>query len=299
MIIITGSSGFVGRNLTAYFEVNHISPVSNLNLRQPLPLRLQAADAIIHLAGMAHDLQQIATENDYYEINYGKTKELFDLFLKSDVKDFVYFSSVKAAADIVTDVMYEDVLPDPKTFYGRSKLKAEQYLLNHPLPAGKRVIVLRPCMIHGRGNKGNLNLLYKLIKKRIPYPLAAFDNMRSYLSIPNLNYIIEQILNNRSIQGGVYNVADDEPLSTTEVIRIISEGLQQKPMLWKANASLITFFARVGDSLHLPLNSERLKKLTESYVVSNDKLKSALNITVLPVSSRQGLLATIRSFRVK
>lgn len=295
-IIITGSTGFVGQNLIKYIQEKGIGSPLSLNLHEDLPKELEFVDAIIHLAGKAHDLKNASNPQEYFEVNYGKTKELFDLFLHSNVRDFVYFSSVKAAADIVDGILKEDVKPDAKTPYGQSKLKAEEYLLSKKLPIGKRLFILRPCMIHGPGNKGNLNLLYKVIKKSIPYPLGAFDNKRSFLSIDNLLFILERIIKDPTISSGVYNVADDKALSTTEVIKIIGQSSNSNARVWKISKSFINIIAKIGDKAHLPLNSERLKKLTESYVVSNEKIKDALGIEMLPVSSKDGLMRTIKSF---
>lgn len=295
-IIITGSSGFVGQNLTKYLQEKKIGNILSLNLRENLPTELEPADAIIHLAGKAHDLKNASNPQEYFDVNYGKTKELFDLFLQSDIKDFIYFSSVKAVTDTVDGILSEDVKGNPQTPYGQSKLQAEEYLLSKDLPTGKRVIILRPCMIHGPGNKGNLNLLYQVVKKGIPYPLGAFDNKRSFLSIDNLNFIICTIIISPDFPSGVYNVADDIPLSTNELIKIISHASETRGRIWKLPTALINGLAKTGDILHLPLNSERLKKLTESYVVSNEKIKQTLKIKKLPISSEQGLLETIKSF---
>jgi nucleoside-diphosphate-sugar epimerase len=136
------------------------------------------------------------------------------------------------------------------------------------------------------------------VVKRIPYPFAAFTNKRSFLSVDNLCYIIERIICDNIIPGGIYNIADDESLSTNEVVRIISEASGLKDKLWNISPKLIKAAASVGDKLHMPLNSERLKKLTESYVVSNDKIKKALQISRLPVSSTEGLKRTIYSFKL-
>lgn len=295
-IIITGSSGFVGQNLTKYLQYNRIGNTLSLNLRESLPKQLQPADALIHLAGKAHDLKNASNLQEYFNVNYCKTKELFDLFLQSEIKDIIYFSSVKAVADTVEGILDENLQANPITPYGQSKLRAEEYLLSKTLPEGKRLIILRPCMIHGPGNKGNLNLLYQVVKKGIPYPLGAYDNRRSFLSIDNLNFIIHQILTNTDFPSGVYNVADDISLSTNELIKIIAEASEVRERIWKLPTGLITGLAKVGDILHLPLNSERLKKLTESYVVSNEKVKDALGVQELPVSSIEGLMKTIRSF---
>jgi len=225
------------------------------------------------------------------------TIDLFNEFLNSNIKDFIYFSSVKAAADMVSGVLDEQYVPDPKTPYGRSKLAAEQYLLSQKLPEGKRLFVVRPCMIHGEGNKGNLNLLYKIVKKGIPWPLAGFENRRSFLSIDNLNYLIINIINNKNIPSGIYNFADDQTISTNRLIEIIAETLNKKPVFWALSQNFITRAAKIGGWLKLPLNTERLRKLTENYVVSNDKIKSALGIEKLPLSAEEGLVKTIKSFK--
>jgi len=296
-VIITGASGFVGSNLSKYLKDGSLDDVTELSLRSNFPNQLPFSNAIIHLAGKAHDLKKTSKPEEYFEINCNKSQELFDLFLQSEIKDFIYFSSVKAVADTVTGILKEDEIPSPLTPYGLSKQQAEAYLLSKELPIGKRLFIIRPCMIHGPGNKGNLNLLYKVVKKGIPYPLAGFENQRSFLSIQNLNYIIERILRDQSIPGGIYNIADDEALSTNQVIEIMAEANGSKAKLWKLNSGIIKTMAYIGDKLHLPLNSERLKKLTESYVVSNEKIKHALKIEKLPISSKEGLLTTIRSFR--
>lgn len=295
-IIITGASGFVGQNLINHIDRENLGEVQSLSLRNPLPQSLEG-DVLIHLAGKAHDIKNTSDASEYFYVNEQLTKELFDLFLQSDVRDFIFMSSVKAIADTVEGVLHEDTPAAPQTAYGQSKHKAEQYLLSQPLSAKKRLFILRPCMIHGPGNKGNLNLLYQLVNKGIPYPLGAFDNRRSFLSVDNLCFIIEKIITQPSLSGGVYQVADDKPLSTNELIRLISEASQQKARIWAVPRKLIKFIANIGDALHFPLNSDRLSKLTDNYIISNAKVKELINVVQLPVSAEQGLAKTIKSFR--
>lgn len=296
-IILTGASGFVGSQLKPYLENKQYSVVA-CSLRHPLTQQQlpNHANAIIHLAGKAHDTQNTSDPSSYFQINTELTKELFQWFLKSDVSDFIYFSSVKAAADTVADMLSENVIPQPLTPYGQSKLQAEQYLLAQSLPAGKRLLILRPCMIHGPGNKGNLNLLYNFVAKGVPYPLAAFENKRSFLSIQNLSYIVTSILQQPLVATGIYNIADDEAISTNQVVSIIAQTMNRKPMLWAVPKVLLQAAARLGNLFKLPLNSERLKKLTENYVVDNTKIKNALGIAKLPLSASEGLSVTISSF---
>ena len=159
----------------------------------------------------------------------------------------------------------------------------------------KQVYILRPCMIHGPGNKGNLNLLYNVVKKGIPWPLGSFENRRSFTSIDNLCYVIEGLLT-KAVPGGIYHMGDDEAMSTNELIATICEAMGKQPHIWKINKSLMEGFAGLGSLLHLPLNKERLRKLTENYVVSNAKIKNALGIEKMPVTAKEGLIKTIQSF---
>ena len=191
--------------------------------------------------------------------------------------------------------MTEEHLPNPITHYGKSKLLAEQYILSKDIPHGKRVYILRPCMIHGPGNKGNLNLLYKIVSKGFPWPLGVFDNKRSFCSIDNLCFVINELIQNDQIPSGVYNIADDEALSTNEVISLLAVSQNRKRKIWFLPKGLIKAFAKLGDLLQLPLTTERLQKLTESYVVSNQKIKSAIGKN-LQVSAKEGLLKTFNSF---
>lgn len=296
--IITGSSGFVGQNLTIYLQQKQINTQA-LSLRKPTwSTKIDnTANAIIHLAGKAHDVENADDASEYFKINRDLTIELFNEFLKSDIQDFFFFSSVKAVADTADQILDENSAANPLTPYGKSKFEAEQYLLNQKLPEGKRLFIIRPCMIHGPGNKGNLNLLYKVVQKGIPWPLAAFENQRSFLSIDNLSFLIIEMLRNKEVASGIYNFADDETISTNQLIKIIGKASGKKTNLWNISSSLIKGVAKIGDKLKLPLNTERLKKLTESYVVSNKKIKTALNINKLPLSAEEGLEKTVKSFK--
>lgn len=297
-ITITGASGFAGRNLFRYLE-GEGNMVQTLSLRDPdWQNRLDTqSHAIIHLAGKAHDTNHTSDPQEYFRVNTGLTRQLFDLFLQNSTRDFIYLSSVKAVADTVDGYLTEDRLPAPRTPYGQSKWEAEQYLNSRILTKEKRLFVFRPCMIHGPGNKGNLNLLYNVAARGIPWPLAAFENKRSFLSIANLQFIVKQVLDNPQIPGGTYNLADDEALSTNELIRIIGESMGRKASMWPISQGVIKGIAKVGDRVKLPLNSERLKKLTESYKVDNTRIKEALGIHALPVSAREGLIYTLKSFQ--
>jgi nucleoside-diphosphate-sugar epimerase len=298
-ILLTGITGFVGDHLQKKLQHSGYA-VKDLPLRSPewKNAIVPQVQAIIHFAGKAHDLKNTSVTQEYYQVNTELTKKVYDAFLASESKVFITLSSVKAVADEVVGELTEQHHPNPITHYGKSKLLAEQYIFSKEIPDGKRVYVLRPCMIHGPGNKGNLNLLYKIVSKNITWPLGAFENKRSFCSIDNLMFIFKELIEREDIPSGIYNVSDDEPLSTNELINLIAQSQNRKPKIWKISKSLIEKLARIGDKLYLPLNSERLHKLTSSYVVSNAKIKAAIG-KPLPVSSKEGLMKTFQSFQSK
>jgi len=345
-ILITGIHGFVGTNLVQALKANHtiygldiVSPEKDgvertfgWNELGDLPL----IDAVIHLAGKAHDTKNQTVAQTYFDINTGLTQKIYDWFRASSATKFIFFSSVKAAADKVEGILTEEVKPTPLGPYGESKIAAEKYLIGRqttdgsaadiPIcrndgqqttenvepektadvsttepetrntkPETQNFFILRPCMIHGPGNKGNLNLLYNVVKRGIPYPLGAFENRRSFCSIDNLSFVINGLITS-DVASGIYNVCDDETISTNELIELISESLGKKNRIWYFNKKAIEFAAKAGSVLHLPLNTERLQKLTENYVVSNAKVKNALSISSMPVRATEGLIKTLKRY---
>ena len=334
-ILITGVHGFVGSNLVKclasaneIYGLDIIAPVkegvvktyswddlSNENENQNE--KILDIDAIIHLAGKAHDTKNQSAADVYFRVNTGLTQKIFDWYLAHPTaKKFIQFSTVKSAADRVEgDFLTEECIPTPVGPYGESKIAAENYIIEKFAPEalkrpfhnftdedavvdGKKVYIMRPCMIHGPGNKGNLNLLYGVVSKGIPWPLGAFENRRSFTSIGNLQEVIKGLLT-KDAPSGIYHMGDDEALSTNELIEVICSALGKKAHIWNIPRGLMNGFAKIGDVLHLPLNTQRMQKLTENYVVSNAKIKAALGMKEMPVRAKDGLTETIKSFAEK
>ena len=315
-ILITGIHGFVGSNLVTYlakdneiYGLDIVSPekegvVKTFSWDDLDNELVPNVDDIIHLAGKAHDTKKQSAAEVYFKVNTELTKKIYDYFLAHDsIKKFVFFSTAKAAADRVDGILTEDVVPAPIGPYGESKIAAERYILDH-MPTkdsttnavNKQVYIFRPCMIHGPGNKGNLNLLFNIVKKGIPWPLGAFENRRTFTSIENICFAVNGVLT-KDVSSGIYNMGDDEPLSTNELIEEICKSLGKKAHIWRLSKGLMNGVAKMGGWLHLPLNPDRLQKLTESYVSSNAKIKKALGVDKMPVDARQGLKITLKSFQ--
>lgn len=283
-ILMTGSHGFVGTNLIEPLSDKHEIIRWNVRSDDALP----ECDVIIHLAGKAHDVKMSDVgglkAEEYFYVNTELTKKICDAFLRSKAKKFIFFSSIKAQ--------------DNDTPYARSKFLAEQYIQEKFRDESlefrdKRVYILRPCMIHGKGVKGNLPLLFKFVKKGLPWPLAAFENQRSYASMGNVNYVVKELLE-KDVVSGIYNICDDESVSTNDMIRLMNGALGRKAKMLSIPTSMVRFGAKMGDVLHLPLNTERLKKLTGDYIVDNSGVKYALGIDHMPIKAWDGLKFTIQ-----
>lgn len=315
-ILITGVHGFVGSNLVEALKKEH--SIYGLDIIAPEKEgvektfswddldagKVPEVDAIVHLAGKAHDTKNKSAAEVYFKVNTGLTQKMFDYFLAHEsIKKFVFFSTAKAAADKVEGVLTEEVVPSPVGPYGESKIAAEKYILEKMeslrqthVSGDKQVYIFRPCMIHGPGNKGNLNLLYKVVSKGIPWPLGAFENRRTFTSVENICFAVNGVLT-KDVPSGIYNMGDDEALSTNELIEEICKSLGKKAHIWRLPKGLMNGVAKVGGWLHLPLNPERLRKLTENYISSNAKIKKALGVERMPVDARMGLKRTLESFK--
>jgi nucleoside-diphosphate-sugar epimerase len=309
-VLITGITGFVGVNLTDFLNRNTSYSIFGLDITKPYMEgvdhiwdweelnKIRDIDVVIHLAGKAHDLKGVCNDREYIDVNYGLTKVIFEWYISSKANKFIFISSVKAIADKLSGELTEDFTPDPVTAYGKSKLMAEEYIRSIEMDnIDKKVYIFRPAMIYGNGNKGNLNLLYSVINRGIPWMLGSFDNKRSYLSVDNLSFVLNKFID-KNIDSGTFNISDDDPISTNELVKIISKAVNIKCRFWFIPRKIIIVLAKLGDIFCLPLTSERLQKLTETYVVSNKKLNSVLK-EPLPVSSKSGLYNTIKNFKEK
>ena len=297
-ILISGAYGFVGSNLASFLsEKGHrcyaldvargaASYASFWTWDDLAQIPWDEIDAVVHLAGKAHDLKKVSDPESYFTINVGLTEKLWAA-CGGKVGRFVYFSSIKAV--------------DGDTPYARSKAAAEAFL--EGVAGGRTEIrVLRPCMIHGPGNKGNLNLLVQVVRKGIPWPLAAWENRRSFTSVANACAVVEALCGDAARAGRapyqVFALCDDEAVSTNRLIALIAETMGKKARLWRLPKGLMRFVARVGDFLHLPLNTERLGKLVEDNVVDNAPLLRTLGWETMPVRAEDGLRSTLRSFLI-
>lgn len=302
-VLISGGSGFVGKNLIPILKKsNELISITRLKINSSevlwdnLDSYNESFTSFIHLAGKAHDLKNASQAQEYMDVNVGLTKKAFEVFKRCEGETFIYFSSVKAVASSVSGILKENDEYKVDNPYGRSKKAAEDFLNAQELSNNQRIYILRPCMIHGAGNKGNLNLLYKMASKGVPFPFGSYKNERSLLGIDNLNEVILGLLDKRP-ESGVYNMADDDVISTNRIYQIMGDCLNKKAKTWNIPKLLIASIGRIGDYLPLPIDTLKIQKLTENYRVSNEKIKTALGWDKMPSTLEDNLKKTIKSFQ--
>lgn len=293
-VYVSGLNGFIGKHLSEKVDNKVELFYLNRNKINDSLFKLDHdVNAVIHLAGKAHDLNKKVEYSDYEESNFKLTKNLYSKFLNSNCKKFVFVSSVKASCDESDFLLNEKHKPNPKSFYGISKLKAENFILeNHS--NDKKTFVLRPALVYGENLKGNLNLLHKYCKYNFPWPFSSYINERSYCSIDNLCFVINELLNERDIKSGIYNVCDDMPISTNELVKIISRSLEKKIVMFSIPKPLIEFLIKFADLINFKINSKSFKKITGNFKVSNKKIKKALKIDSMPIEINNGIYSTFK-----
>lgn len=294
-IIVLGASGFIGQHLLSSLGGGTIGA----SLRdRAWRSEVAEADVVINLVGKAHDHKGTADEQDYYFANVELAKQVYSAFVESSARLLLHVSSLAAVEEFESQVpLTEEQACQPLSWYGQSKRAAEEWLKAQEIPLGKKLIIVRPPMVHGPGDKGNLGLLYKLISKGIPYPLSSFNNARAFISIDNFSFFIQQIIDKRDmLVSGIYHISDDETISTKEIIEIIQMVTGKNVTNLALPKFLVKGIAKIGDVIPITLNTKRLKKMTSDLLVSNEKIKQALGIERLPLTAKEGLEKTIRSF---
>jgi nucleoside-diphosphate-sugar epimerase len=280
---ITGASGFVGQHLYKHLSAELIAVKINSS-----DSFIVDTEVLIHLAGIAHNKKGTVASQEYKRVNTDLAKKAFDAFLSSTAQKLIVLSSVKAVADDYGGLIDEETPEHPDTEYGKSKLAADNYIMSKELPEGKSVYILRPALISGPAVKGNLRSLYKLAKTPFSWILASIHNKRSYCNVRNLSFVIQELIDRNDIASGIYLVADDEPLSTSAVMDILSGKTCSKRILLTFASVIIKSSFRVGKYMGADFIVDPLRKLCDDYLISNDKITRAIG-RGMPYSSADGI----------
>lgn len=277
-ILLTGSSGFVGRAILKYAQESgfNIRPVfrtmsdvsvhtnavfvQDLNARTDWALALKDVKVVIHVASIPFKQRKETLDmlNNYRKINVDGTLNLARQAAEVGVRRFIFISSIKVNGEN-TRVGYPftaDGEIDPQGAYALSKSEAELQLKQVANETGMELTIIRPPMIYGPGVKGNMFLLVRCIRKGLPLPLASVTkNRRSLVSIDNLVDLIVVCINHPKAANQTFLISDGEDLSTSVLLKKIGNALGKPAHLFFFPTVLLSLIATL---IGLGKNSERL-----------------------------------------
>ena len=255
-VLVTGSNGFIGRNLVSQLKNNKdisltlssrvSSRFSEGNINQFILTSIDSStdwkeilediDIVIHLAGIAHNNYsnfKSGVQDEYRKINVEATLNLANQAIRANVKRFIYLSSIKVNGEATVKnrpFTAEDV-PNPQDLYAKLKLEAEISLKKITTNSKTELVIIRPVLVYGPGVKGNLLSLIKWIKFGIPLPLRSIENKRSFVSIRNLVDFINICLEHPYAANQVFLVSDNSSISTSRLIRKLAIFLKKRLIL--------------------------------------------------------------------
>ncbi|MEQ9623688.1 UDP-glucose 4-epimerase family protein [Coleofasciculus chthonoplastes] len=318
--LVTGSTGFIASHLIPLLiqqgwkvraairnPTNKLpSEVSTANLgnidgfTQWEPT-LTDMDTVIHLAARTHILHDNTPnpEAEFLKPNVQGTANLVKQSIAAGVKHFIFISSIGAMATLSDHPLTETSPCQPDTPYGRSKLQAEQALIKLASQSSMTWTILRPTLVYGSGNPGNMERLIKLINRGLPLPFGLVNNRRSLLYVGNLVDAIATCLTHPNAKNQTFLVSDGQDLSTPELIRKIAYHLERPCHLLPVPPSMLKLAGHLGDTIEqftkrpLPLNTSTIDRLLGSLVVDSSHIRNTLNWEP-PYTIDEGLSKTLR-----
>ena len=278
-ILVTGSNGYLGSSFINEYKNKYLFEKFSLLNQELEDINFNNIDTILHCAALVHQKVEHSYEK-YHDINVKYPVTLAKLAKINGVKQFVFISTIAVYGDDKKK-LDENTICNPITPYGKSKHEAEKELLKLN-DDNFKVSIIRPPMIYGKGAPGNIDSLIKIVKKLLIIPLGRIENKRSFISIQNLCYIMNEVIIQK--KAGIFLASDDEPLSTSKLIELIAKNLDKKIYLIK-----IPFF----ESLLKILKPSFHKKLYGSLEVDNCITKEKLNLSN-PYSVEDGIRVMIK-----
>lgn len=313
-VLITGADGFVGRvmcermlaegwkvrgsvrtlrnaaNLSGdvvLFQTGHIGSDTGWSRA------LEGVDAVIHLAARAHvmDDKVIDPLREYRLVNVEGTKRLAEASLKARVTAFVYLSSIKVNGEQTHGAPFtEENPPLPQDPYGVSKHEAEEMLTRVASGTDMPVTIIRPPLVYGPYVKGNILRMLSWVNMGIPLPLRGINNRRSLIGVDNLADLIVRCLVSPQAKGELFVAADENIVSTPELIRHIAATLDRPARLY----SFPLFFLRAGARVFGM--KDAIDRLSGSLVIDTKKAKKILGWSA-PFSLDDGLKKMAQWFK--
>lgn len=294
-ILITGSSGFIGRRLRDTFAasgdrcrllVRNATPMPDVllgDLLQPDSLSgaCSGMECVFHCAGFAHAFAS-SDPDAHWRINFEGTRNLLAAAGEAGVRRFVFLSSVKAMAEPGDACADEDWPGEPVTPYGRAKRAAEELVLELGEKFGMHVVNLRLAMVYGYGGRGNLERMARGIAAGWFPPLPETANRRSLVHVSDVVDVMRLVAAKTAANGKTYIVADPLAYSGREINDYICAALRKPLPNWRIPAKLLRLGGRIGDMAGtlvdkpIPFNSEIVARLLDSSCYSPARIEREL-----------------------
>lgn len=286
-VLVTGATGFIGGRLRAGNRAlvrkkqNEDDVVGDLCDLNSLRTSCKNIDTVFHCAGLAH-VRQVASADEYWKVNFEGTKNLVQAAGLSGVRRIVFLSSVKAMMPADDACITESDGGKPSSFYGQSKLAAEEAVLEGGVKFGMHVVNLRLAMVYGHGGRGNLERMVRGVQAGWFPPLPETWNRRSLLHVNDALSAIHLVARDSRANGATYIVADAQQYSGKKIYDAIREALGLPPIAWRAPASFLRAAGRLGDylerhvNLRSPITGEVVNRLLGSECYLPIKIEQSL-----------------------
>jgi nucleoside-diphosphate-sugar epimerase len=319
-VLVTGATGFIGNHLCrvlakAGFKVRglyrHIPPsepniewvqVPDIAEQRDWSQALRGIDDVVHLAGLAHRIgaEEEKAKGAFYQVNTEGSRRLLTAIAQQPIPGrFVFISSIKVYGSFTPNVLTEQTACRPDTEYGDSKLQAERLVATLLDSVKVDWCVVRPCLVYGPGNLGNMARLIKLVRLGFPAPFGAIQNQKSFIYVGNLVDAIQYCLTHDTVSRSTYLLSDGRIVSTAELFRMLAEAASRKPRLLNVPEKWLWCLARVGDrigslmSRSVGWDSYAVERLCGSLAVAPSALVTKAG-WMPPFTMETGLACTIR-----
>lgn len=304
-ILVTGASGFVGNALLLSLLKNssyqiitllrHYNTAFASNILQvvggdsdqffstAIPENI---DVIIHLAGRAHILNDQSNNplDDFRKVNVEGTLQLAKQALEKKVKRFIFISSIGVNGAVTSDQPFsEQSTPKPHADYAISKYEAEEALKVLFIGSETELVVIRPPLVYAAHAPGNFARLLKLVSTNLPLPFAQTNNKRTFIALENLVDFIQLCITHTNAANQTFLVADQESLSTRELVEYLKQGIGKNPYF----IYIPQFLMRLGVSC--VGKSKLYEQLFESLEIDTTKAQKLLNWTA-PLTAKQAMI---------
>lgn len=298
MILVSGSSGFIGRRLVSALrcdamlcrgmvrkrDTDTTAFVADLADEHALIQACTGVEGVFHCAGYAHAFASLSGDDSarHQDVNFEGTRHFLDVAGRAGVRRFVFLSSVKAMAEPGESCIDEDFPGQPETAYGQSKLAAEQAVLEAGRRYGMHVVNLRLAMVYGAGGRGNLERMGRLVKRGIFPPLPETGNHRSLVHVDDVVSAMRLVADDDRANGQTYIIAAQEAPSGRALFDALRQVQGLPPCHWSMPASVLRMAAKLGDGLEsltgrrLPLDSEVINRLLKSAWYSPARIEKEL-----------------------